>query len=58
VSLRDYFNPGQDMVNIENIETLKVDFRMSEIYAVQLKVGQTWRRVTTRPASQVTLSIQ
>jgi membrane fusion protein (multidrug efflux system) len=28
------------MVNIESIETLKVDFRVSEIYAVQLKVGQ------------------
>lgn len=41
VSLGDYVNPGQDMVNIENIETLKVDFRVSEIYAVQLKVGQS-----------------
>ncbi len=40
VSLGDYVNPGQDMVNIESIETLKVDFRVSEIYAVQLKVGQ------------------
>jgi membrane fusion protein, multidrug efflux system len=41
VSLGDYVNPGQDMINIENIETLKVDFRVSEIYAVQLKVGQS-----------------
>ena len=41
VSLGDYVNPGQDMVNIESIETLKVDFRVSEIYAVQLKVGQS-----------------
>lgn len=40
VSLGDYVNPGQDMVNIESIETLKVDFRISEVYAVQLKVGQ------------------
>lgn len=40
VSLGDYVNPGQDMVNIENIETLKVDFRVSEIFATQLKVGQ------------------
>lgn len=40
VSLGDYVNPGQDIVNIENIESLKVDFRVSEIYAVQLKVGQ------------------
>ncbi|MGD9802795.1 MAG: efflux RND transporter periplasmic adaptor subunit [Hyphomicrobiaceae bacterium] len=40
VSLGDYVNPGQDIVNIESIETLKVDFRVSEIYAAQLKVGQ------------------
>jgi len=41
VSIGDYVNPGQDLVNIENIETLKVDFRVSETYAVQLKIGQT-----------------
>jgi membrane fusion protein (multidrug efflux system) len=40
VSLGDYVNPGQDIVNLESIETLKVDFRISEIYAVELKVGQ------------------
>jgi membrane fusion protein (multidrug efflux system) len=40
VSLGDYVNPGQDIVNIESIDTLKVDFRVSEIYAVKLKVGQ------------------
>ncbi len=43
VSVGDYVNPGQDLVNIENIETLKVDFRISEIYAVQLKIGQIIR---------------
>ena len=41
VSVGDYVTPGQDIVNIESIETLKVDFRVSEIYAGQLKVGQT-----------------
>lgn len=41
VSLGDYVTPGQDIVNIESIVTLKVDFRVSEIYAVQLKVGQS-----------------
>lgn len=41
VSVGDYVTPGQDIVNIESIETLKVDFRVSEIYAMQLKVGQT-----------------
>lgn len=41
VSVGDYVNPGQDLVNIENIEQLKVDFRVPEIYSMQLKVGQT-----------------
>ena len=43
VSVGDYLNPGQDLVNIENIETLKVDFRVSETHAVHLKVGQIIR---------------
>ena len=41
VSIGDYVNPGQDLVNIENLEILKVDFRVAEIYSLQLKVGQT-----------------
>jgi len=41
ISIGDYLNPGQDLVNLESIETLKVDFRVSEIYAVQIKAGQT-----------------
>ena len=40
VSLGDYVIPGQDIVNLENIATLKVDFRVPEIYAMQLKAGQ------------------
>ena len=43
VSIGDYVNPGQDLVNLENIEQLKVDFRVPEIYSMQLKVGQTVR---------------
>jgi membrane fusion protein (multidrug efflux system) len=41
VSVGDYVNPGQDLVNIENIEQLKVDFRVPEIYSMQIRVGQT-----------------
>lgn len=41
VSVGDYVNPGQDLVNVENIEQLKVDFRVPEIYSMQIKVGQT-----------------
>ncbi len=40
VSVGDYVTPGRDIVNIESMETLKVDFRVPEIYAVQLKTGQ------------------
>jgi membrane fusion protein (multidrug efflux system) len=43
VSVGDYVNPGQDLVNFENLEALKVDFRVPEIYSMQLKVGQTVR---------------
>lgn len=40
VSVGDYVNPGQDLVNLESIETLKVDFRVPETHATQLKSGQ------------------
>jgi len=40
VSVGDYVNPGQDLVNIEDLKSLKVDFRVPEIYSMQLKVGQ------------------
>jgi membrane fusion protein, multidrug efflux system len=40
VSVGDYVNPGQDLVNIENIESLKVDFRVPEIHSMRLRVGQ------------------
>jgi membrane fusion protein, multidrug efflux system len=43
VSVGDYVNPGQDIVNIEHIETLKVDFRVPETHAAQLKAGQAIR---------------
>jgi membrane fusion protein, multidrug efflux system len=43
ISTGDYVNPGQDLVNIESINTLKVDFRVSEVHAIHLKAGQTIR---------------
>jgi membrane fusion protein (multidrug efflux system) len=43
VSPGDYVNPGQDLVNLENADSLKVDFRIPEIYALQLAVGQSVR---------------
>jgi len=43
ISVGDYVNPGQDIVNIENLEAMKVDFRIPEVFALQLRVGQTIR---------------
>jgi len=39
VSIGDYVKDGADLVNIEDIRTLKVDFRLPERYLPQLKVG-------------------
>ena len=41
VSIGDYVKEGQDMVNLESIDPLKVDFRVPEIYLKQVRVGQT-----------------
>jgi membrane fusion protein (multidrug efflux system) len=40
VSVGDYVKDGTDLVNIEDIGTLKADFRLPERYYAQLKVGQ------------------
>jgi membrane fusion protein (multidrug efflux system) len=45
VSLGDYVTEGQDVVNLEDIETLKVDFRIPERYLGSLAVGQPIRVV-------------
>ena len=41
VSVGDYVKEGADVVNLESIDPLKVDFRGPEIYLAQLAVGQT-----------------
>lgn len=40
VSLGDYVTDGQDIVNLEDIEPLKVDFRIPERYLGSLALGQ------------------
>ena len=40
VSVGDYVKEGQELVNIEDISTLKIDFRLPESYLGQLKPGQ------------------
>ena len=41
VSVGDYVKEGADVVNLESIDPLKVDFRVPEIYLQQVQVGQT-----------------
>ncbi len=40
VSIGDYVKDGQDIVNLEEIDPLKVDFKIPEIYLKQVAVGQ------------------
>jgi membrane fusion protein (multidrug efflux system) len=39
VSVGDYVKEGADIVNLESIDPLKVDFRVPEMYITQVKVG-------------------
>ncbi len=41
VSVGDYVKDGQDMVNLEGVDPLKVDFKVPEIYLKQVRVGQS-----------------
>jgi membrane fusion protein (multidrug efflux system) len=41
VSIGDYVKEGQDIVNLESIDPLKVDFRVPELALSQVKNGQT-----------------
>ncbi|MFZ5914479.1 MAG: efflux RND transporter periplasmic adaptor subunit [Pseudomonadota bacterium] len=40
VSPGDYVKPGDEVVNLESIDPVKVDFRIPEIHAAVLKTGQ------------------
>lgn len=40
VSIGDYVTPGQQLVNYESIDPLKVDFRIAEVYLSSIKTGQ------------------
>ncbi len=41
VSVGDYVKEGQDLINLEDIRTLRVDFRLPEAHLASLKPGQT-----------------
>lgn len=40
VSIGDYVKDGQDIVNLEGVDPLKVDFRVPELYLKQVAAGQ------------------
>lgn len=40
VSVGDYVTPGQDIVNLEDMSPLKVDFRVPEIFLTEIESGQ------------------
>jgi membrane fusion protein (multidrug efflux system) len=40
VSIGDYVKDGTDLVNVEDVRTLKADFRLPERFLTQLKAGQ------------------
>lgn len=41
VSVGDYVGPGADIVNLEMIDPLKVDFRVPEVFLASVRTGQT-----------------
>lgn len=41
VSVGDYVKDGQELINVEDVATLKVDFRLPEIYLPQVRRGQS-----------------
>lgn len=41
ISLGDYIQPGQHLVNLEDESRVKADFKVPQIYAAQVAVGQT-----------------
>jgi len=43
VSVGDYVSPGQDIVNVESIDPVKVDFRVPEVHLAAVAEGQTIR---------------
>ncbi|HEX2258010.1 MAG TPA: efflux RND transporter periplasmic adaptor subunit [Afifellaceae bacterium] len=50
VSVGEYVTPGQELVNLEDIEPIKVDFRVAERFLQRLQTGQPVRiRVESLP---------
>lgn len=46
ISPGDYVQPGQDLVNLEDVHTLKIDFKVPETFLTRLSIGQRVEIVT------------
>jgi len=46
VSPGDYVQPGQDLVNLEDLLTLKIDFKIPETFLTRLSIGQRIEIIT------------
>jgi membrane fusion protein (multidrug efflux system) len=40
ISVGDYVQPGQDLVNLEDLQTLHVDFKVPEVWLSRVTIGQ------------------
>jgi len=45
VSIGEYLQPGEPIVNLDDIDPIKVDFRVPEVFAHQLRLGQKIRMI-------------
>ena len=46
ISPGDYVQPGQDLINLEDLRTLKIDFKIPETFLNRVKTGQQVRITT------------
>jgi len=46
ISPGDYVQPGQDIINLEDLRTLKIDFKIPETFLNRVRVGQQVRITT------------
>jgi membrane fusion protein (multidrug efflux system) len=46
ISPGDYVQPGQDLINLEDLHTLKIDFKVPETFLTRLSIGQRVEIIT------------
>jgi len=55
ISLGDYLSPGKEIINLESIEPIRVDFSVPEIYLGEIKLGDKVT-MTTRAYPKATFT--